>query len=224
MPNIKEFLFSVDYGLGKSIGFHENLETWIKAELDKSLVDDAGRKVAENQVDIRVLLSSKYGDLKQTYPRLARQSLFLYIYGLVEYSLNELCDIIQREMGLALSHKDLKDKGLQRVSLYLKKVARKRLPGFLKEKNELGLLNFVRNQLIHNDGVLNSDRKNEFKDKLKNAPSFKGISLCDATSRISLEQEFVEGTVIRFRKMFMELGEILDARFKPFDAKTEGTS
>lgn len=90
--------------------------------------------------------------LKTLYPDTIRFALFVAIYSQFEFYLNETCKELELKHALKLS--DLRDKGITRANLYLKKVAGLDTPFTPQSWQKLTDLNTVRNWIVHAGGLV----------------------------------------------------------------------
>jgi hypothetical protein len=119
-------------------------------------------------------------------PSTIRGYTFISIYSTFEFELDRLCSALYRFMNLTISHKELKDKGIDRSFNYLTKVAKLNLAKEESDWNQIKLLQNIRNMIVHNDHILKFEQK-DLKDKLKLIP---GISI-ENDLKIMLNKEFL---------------------------------
>ena len=60
---------------------------------------------------------------KYHFPNLQRQSALVTLFSFVEYELDGLCELFQKELGSRVELSDLKGSGIDRAILYLERVA-----------------------------------------------------------------------------------------------------
>lgn len=97
-------------------------------------------------------------DLKEIFeayfPSLQRSSAFLTVWGFLEHELDKLCLQYQSEKGFGLTLSDLSDKGIDRSTSYLEKVAGLEGLKSSKEWDEIKTVQRIRNVVAHDNGRL----------------------------------------------------------------------
>ncbi|OEF95647.1 hypothetical protein [Desulfuribacillus alkaliarsenatis] len=90
------------------------------------------------------------------------EAFVITIYGRYEYLINILCEVVQRELGLGISYKDIKKYGINQAVFYLEKTT-----GISIEKHSsyktIDKWRKLRNVLAHNYGVYKESDIEKFK-------------------------------------------------------------
>ena len=100
-------------------------------------------------INIELELSDSAGD----YCQVLFMSVFISIYALFEKYLDDLCKDICNSENLALTPNKLKEKGIKRSQIYLKKVAGLCFPDNKQEWSIILGLSDLRNKFVHNAGI-----------------------------------------------------------------------
>ncbi|TKB69138.1 MAG: hypothetical protein E8D52_09215 [Nitrospira sp.] len=154
--------------------------------LDRHLKNESqafDRKVTKLRVST-ARESLKSWALKDLYPDAARYGIFIAMYSQFEYYLNETCKELEPMHKIKLS--DLDHRGIQKVSVYLTKVAGIESPFSDNSWQKLNDLNKLRNQIVHANGRI--DSTNKIKDVVERINTWAPLSTED--SRITLSREF----------------------------------
>jgi len=86
---------------------------------------------------------------------------FLVLYGFCEGTINHICRIFYPHIHSEIKLCDLRGWGMDRVSIYLKKVVGVELPDYFVLEGKL--LTEVRNALIHMNGIVTDDNATKIK-------------------------------------------------------------
>ena len=149
------------------------------AELIQSFVDGIERQAAESIVNyeerkrinvvenhpeenhIRIVhqgLDDETWDLpkifREYFPSLQRRSALLTVCGYFEHELDKLCSLYQSEKAFSQAPSDLKDKGIDRSTRYLKEVAGLNVHDTSQEWNDIKNIQRVGNAIVHRGGKL----------------------------------------------------------------------
>lgn len=130
-------------------------------------------------------------ELQNRFPELFRNSLFTTCYSSFEVELMNFCKFIKIEKNIKLNLFDLKVEGIFKAQMYLKKVANYPFPDEkTPEWGQIICYNAIRNSIVHNNNIINSDRnknvEQELRDFAKKSTHF-NISL---ENKIELKQDF----------------------------------
>ncbi len=88
------------------------------------------------------------------YPAIHRESLDITIFNFFENQLNGLCQILSGCVESKVELKHLNGKGIERARLYLTKVVDFDLSNLNPEWSYIKSVNELRNQIVHNGGLL----------------------------------------------------------------------
>ena len=118
-------------------------------------------------VDIHQGLDDESWDLNsifcEYFPSLQRRSALLTVCGFFEHELDKLCLLYQKEKKFKLSLSDLKDKGIDRSTAYLEKIAGINTHKDSNEWNHIKKIQKIRNLIAHQDGKLLDHQGNPVK-------------------------------------------------------------
>lgn len=91
---------------------------------------------------------------EEYFPNLQRRSALITLFSFFEHELDKLCKRIKTECNYKIDLADIGEKGIQRSTTYLLKVAG--LDGFRdsSEWQEIKQIQSIRNQVVHSDGRL----------------------------------------------------------------------
>lgn len=112
------------------------------------------------------------------FPNILWRTIFLHSYFLFESSLDQICNNIQESEKYALTLRDMNGRGIQRASLYLRKVCKITNPFTTRHWVELMDFNKMRNVFVHSDGLVEMNNL----DIIKIASKYQGIVLDDFDS------------------------------------------
>jgi hypothetical protein len=95
--------------------------------------------------------------LADRFPSMVRKTSFVFLYGLFEHSLLNLCDLVRKYGQFKESATDGGDKGITAAQNYLKSVANVKFPDQSPEWNEIRRLAQIRNCLVHGQGRIKGE-------------------------------------------------------------------
>lgn len=102
------------------------------------------------------------------FPSIHRESLVITMYNFFEDQLNRLCEIFAESIECRLKLKDLHGQGIERAFLFLTKAVGIDFSTMGKEWPYIKSVNSLRNQIVHNGGILPSEvdnKLNQFVEK-----------------------------------------------------------
>lgn len=139
-----------------------------KADEYSAWVDEEAKKILtkEAQDDFCDFYSDEYWELTEEFPNILRYSLFVMCYTFLEHELISLCKYIRRNRNYEISHTDIKGNGIFKAKTYLKKVAKIEFPDQITSWGNIVNYNKIRNLIVHNDGLLDSEKKYKEMKKL----------------------------------------------------------
>jgi hypothetical protein len=95
---------------------------------------------------------------REYFPSLQRRSALLTVWSYFENELDKLCRLYQSEKCFAVTVDDLRDKGIDRSTNYLQKVARLHVHHASQEWREIKNIQKIRNDIVHRAGKLRVDQ------------------------------------------------------------------
>lgn len=205
----------------------KNVLNWFRldvspsVELMKSFVAGVERLVGESVAtyreeryrDVHQGLDRETWDLdgifEEHFPSLQRRSAFLSLWGFLEHELEKLCLLYQAEKGFTLAVSDLSDKGIDRSTSYLEKVA-----GLLGLKasgewRDLKALQRIRNLIAHSEGKL-LDSNGKPRDGIVN--SMATVGFVKGEHEIIIEEGFLPRAVELCENYFSLIGRSIQAK------------
>lgn len=134
----------------------ETIEGALRQKWDE-FGDDIGRKTAgmtEDQKNEYIeYLTDDAFQLYDRFPSMVRKTAFVFLYGLLEHTLLNLCGHVKKYGRFKESATGRgKDKGIAAAQSYLKDVAMVKFPDQCREWNEIKHMADIRNILAHNKG------------------------------------------------------------------------
>jgi hypothetical protein len=107
------------------------------------------------------------------FPNIMRTSLFYSCFAFLENYLLFVCKNVKSKKNLGLDISDIKHNGIEKAQVYLKKVVGLNFPDQSVEWNHIRKCNKIRNILIHNGGLIDSNNEKLLKD----IESIKGVKI-----------------------------------------------
>ena len=161
------------------------------------------------------IIGSHLWELDQTqdkFPNTHRESLIITIYNFLESELNQLCGIIAESIDSKIRLKDLHGKGINRALLYLSKVAEFEMSKMGGELSYIKKVSLLRNQIVHNGGVLPEKADHELNIFVTQNINLSG----QPEDSVSLSSEFIGELIEKLICFFSKL----DEEIKVFMIKT----
>ena len=159
---------------------------------EKYVSDEAERGDADTRDEWLEGNSDRYWELSETFPQIARHSMFLMAYALLEHTMLELCDTLASERPHAVSRKDLRgDEDIEQAAKYFKKVQGIAFPDQSAEWNRLSHYREIRNALVHRNSRLRPPPKGD-------------------AARMFLDENGLLGSVDRLRRVSLTLAGCQD--------------
>ncbi len=191
--------------------FHDETESmWLKKDnkIQDSLSKILNKYTEEHHQEIIENHSWELHLNQSKYPNIHRESLIITIYNFLESRLNQLCLIISESVNSKINLNDLQGKGIERAFLYLSKIADFDLSKMGCEMPYIKNVNVLRNQIVHNGGLLPKDVEHKLnKFVLKNS-TLSG----KPGNNVSLSYEFIS----EFIKLLIEFFDKLDKEIQKF--------
>lgn len=145
---------------------------------------------------------------EETFPQVLRSSLFVACYSMIEVELDVLCRSLQAAMGLDLSSSDLKERGISRSRVYMKKVARVEFPDASPTWNAVSSLATIRNVVVHMRGTLLPDKPSDAVCRFVDVHP--DLASVDDNCRLVLSEKFCPFVIQTLREFASELVEVMD--------------
>ncbi|WP_307892580.1 hypothetical protein [Bacillus swezeyi] len=188
--------------------YAEYIESSLRSELYK--FDEAFRE--ESDEDKEEFIHFHYDEMAQfrdNFPAIMRNSLFISVYSFLEEKIIELCNQPD-ETGIKLD--DLQGNGIQRASLFIKKVMKKDFPDDTKEWHFIMNANQIRNCIVHCGGDID---KTKSPTKVRNAVNeLKNVTESRHSSIVLNEEfclEFIK-VVEKFLRKLYKIGDGVECR------------
>ena len=176
--------------------FHSETEsTWkIKNDdLQKELDEILEKYPEEHHQDI---IGSHAWDLhlnQYKYPRFHRESILITLYNFLESQLNQLCKIISESIESDIKLKDLYGQGIERAFLFLSKMG--------GEVPYIKSVNLLRNQIVHNGGVLPENPDHKLNRYISQQSSLSG----NPGNIVAICSEFIDELIEKLINFFEKL-------------------
>lgn len=139
------------------------------------------------------------------FPNIMRTSLFYSCFAFLENYLLKVCKDVRSKNNIGLDISDIRHNGIEKAQVYLKKVAGFNFPDQAVEWNHIRKCNKIRNILIHNGGLIDSEKL------LKEIESFKGVKIEQnfplLKGKIMLEESFCSDFINSMRIFLKELSK-----------------
>lgn len=207
------------YDINFSIGLIESFIEGIEIQSEESITRYEQQKKTlvleeipdENYarvVEIHQGLDNETWDLEgifgEHFPSLQRRSALLTICGYFEYELDELCVLYQSEKSFKLALSDLSDKGIDRATNYLEKVAGIDTHKTSKEWNQIKKIQKIRNVIVHQDGKLYDHQGNPIKAAIDFVNE---IDSLEGEKEVIIKKGFLSYVVGIYKDYFKQLGD-----------------
>jgi hypothetical protein len=166
-----------------------------KSLLDKKLFTQANidnkekdKNVGFNEVAEDLIEISNF-DIE--YPVFLRYSIFSTIYSYFEHSLSKICSQMQFNLQISLKKEDLRGNGINQSRDYLKKVIEIEFPDDSPLWQEIQNYRNLRNNIIHNKGLVSGDVSNKTQNNLnKYIESNKYLDI-NYLGQVELSKDFI---------------------------------
>ncbi|WP_320044963.1 hypothetical protein [uncultured Desulfobacter sp.] len=172
---------SIDIQIEYMKRYNKELEAKFKKDLDDTdeYYSKEMSKVENNSENVEMYAELRFNDKEAIYEfiRNLRYSSLVNLFSFLESSLNNLCLILRKEMKIVISPEDLRHKGVTRSMIYLKKVCSVDFPSKGNDWQQIEKLNRVRNQIVHEQGVINNKKERPGKTAFNIVNSTIGLSI-----------------------------------------------
>ncbi len=161
--------------------------------LDAKLAEKGDHFPETERFELFEYYAEDYFDLSEELPTILRYSVLTAADTAFEVYLNNTCETYAEVHDKTVRLNDLKDRGIERASQYLKKVAGVPFPDQHPAWAGVRRLHELRNSIVHADGVVPIDKAH-----LRQwARSIAGLSISDH-GRISLGREFTAAALAAY--------------------------
>lgn len=183
--------------------YTEELEIKFNADKD-SLLAQKEMMLSEHEAELQEHVNRNFREayyiVDEIYLGQYRKSTLVSIYSFLEFTMMNLCDLVQLFYNSSLGVKDLRGKGINQAKLYLEKVAKINFEELNAEWSELVTLNKVRNHIVHADGVEDIVSK----DLTKLANRTQGLSI-KKYGRLLVERTYIDSSITTVENFLDEL-------------------
>lgn len=197
----------VDEHLSKCKSFYDDIESLFVSK-DSNLQEKISEELKEIPEKFHQDHVEGYGlelhENQSLFPTMHRESTFLTIYNYIENGLNTHCHYVSELEESKVKLSDLKHKGIERVLLYLKKVA---LLNFETMNNEISFIkncNSIRNIIVHSGSMLPQNEQEKINKFISSQEKLSG----NPGERVSIEEgfihDYIEVLVSFFKKLEKE--------------------
>ncbi len=206
------FLFPVHWEIGDFEHYLRILEEFLseyKQNFETNVSSTAatlGKEEKEQYLEHSAELYSTFG---KDFPRILRYSSFTFLYSLVEANLENICNYLEPSCGPAL--KESSDRGIERSKKYLKNVIKIKFPDTTSEWNEIKNYKYIRNCIVHNQGVLTNWSKSVTIKAYINCTQNVEVYNDNDLEKIELKQGFCEKAAKVISAFFKDLYDKLTA-------------
>jgi hypothetical protein len=136
---------------------------------------------------------------------LQRRSALLTVCSYFENELDKLCRLYQSEKGFSVTVDDLRDKGIDRSTNYLQKVAGLDVHHASQEWREIKNIQKIRNNIVHRAGKLRDDQAVvDWMNRLKSLSR-------DDEGEIVVGEGFLSHVIQTYARYFKLIGDSINA-------------
>jgi hypothetical protein len=180
--------------------FQENKQTEVLEEIDNcAIVVEHHDGFYHGFWDLRMLF-------ERDFPSIQRRSALITLFAFFEHELDKLCDLLQKVEGYPTSFRDVRAKGIERSSQYLKKTAQLSLPLGTPLWAEIKSIQKIRNAAVHANGRIDTESATSIYVKASRHLSMNG-------SEIIFGNGYLAHVLDVFEKHLRDLDILLGARY-----------
>ena len=176
--------------LGKILEYTEFQERWLEEEYRR--YDNHIRSDTDEEWDRYGNRRNLSASLSMIFPQLGRHSLVVYLYSLLEDSLNQFCFSLEVERKLQTSLGDAKKKGLKRAKHYIVKNTDIDFPSSSREWQYACDMRLLRDKLVHTLGHLDNPKDAHLRKFVERTSGLSTRSFAGEEIQIQIESFFVE--------------------------------
>jgi len=197
----------------------EQLERHLQSAEEKFLSDAVALK-QRIQDDVESMSASEINSYNEFFveemsliidrlPRLQWFAQFLVVYASFEYSLSQLCRIVQKRSKFSLSELDFRGRGIRRSAAYLSKIAGVNIPFQSLAWEQARLLGEIRNVIAHANGLIDMQPQNpkSLYVRSQKLPGLSFIKLETKTDRVQFEltSDFIRAALISLQTVLEDV-------------------
>lgn len=208
---IKGFFFGLlKYDISTLREYVSEVEDYLRNKTNEyeKHVEEVAKGVADEDIDdFYMSYADEYHKLNEIFPSTLRTSLFISSYSLLEYRLNHLCKLLQKEKGITIDLEKLKasDQSIGRAHSYLVNEAGITFPDSTPHWKNIKVYQKIRNNIVHYNGILQRDL-HIIEPYAKQNPNL--VEIVDEYShkRIKLSKDFCPQVISDLDALFTDLG------------------
>lgn len=171
-------------------------------EFDDSVTHKTAAMTEEQKADYIEWATDDAFQLADRFPSLVRKTSFVFLYGLFEHTLMNLCGHVKKYGKFKEKVTGGKDKGITAVQVYLKTVAKVKFPDQSKQWNEIKSMAEIRNLLSHRQGQIKGEPSKALLAYIKKK---KGMIELAGVNEIKLNTGYCEDAIEVIRTFFTAL-------------------
>ena len=155
--------FSIESEIEELQEYIQNFERWFENESIrlKRMYKEKIKKYSKLDPFEEDFFAEEYERIKK-FQRYFRYSVIILIFSILEYLLEEICNIVKCFKNLSLNPNDLKGQGIERAKNFIRKACKIPFPSDSSEWKFIQDLLKVRNCIVHTNGKVD-----EYKDPEK---------------------------------------------------------
>ncbi len=180
----------------------KTIEDALNKKLDE-FGDDIHRRTEEMSPEEKdqyvEMMTDDAFQLADRFPSMVRKTAFVFLYGLFEYALLNLCGHVKKYGKFEVGATDGKDKGITAAQVYLKNVAKVKFPDQSREWNEIKQMAEIRNLYSHRQGRVKGEASKALLAYIKKK---KGLIELSGMNEIKFNAGYCEDSIEVVRKSF----------------------
>jgi hypothetical protein len=145
------------------------------------------------------MIADEAFQIADRFPSMVRKTSFVYLYGLFEHTLLNLCGHVKNYGEFKEEITGGKDKGITAAQSYLKNVAKVKFPDQSREWNEIKQMAEIRNFLSHRQGRVKGEPSKALLEYIKRK---KGLIELTGMNEIKFNAGYCEDAIEVIRKFF----------------------
>ena len=196
------------YDVGFSIELMHSFVRGVEKQATASLAEYRAKRTAREHQGLDGDTWDLDSIFEEHFPSLQRRSALLTVWGFLEHELDKLCSLYQSEKGFKLAVSDLSEKGIDRSTNYLEKVAGLNGLKASPEWNNLKTLQRIRNLIAHEEGKLR-DRNGKPRDRI--LKDMKDFGFLKGEVEILVAEGFLPKTLDICKSYFKLIGKVIEA-------------
>lgn len=157
----------------------------------------------QDRDEFNVVYGEDIWKLEDEFPQIQRAANLIVIMSRVETKLNSLCDHAANKARVTIRIQDFNGRGIERAKNFFSKVLNVKDPWGTPYWNVIRLASGIRNDLIHNEGVI---QKDELKEYIQHSEH---LSLNTATGKIYIKKTYLRHLLEEIIKLFQAITKTL---------------